>query len=49
MLPLLPLGPLASKELMFLVLPFVGSPWVMVGVMLVSVVTASMVLRASRV
>ena len=39
--PVSPLGPLASEELMFLVLLFVGSPWVMVELTLVLVVMAN--------
>lgn len=30
--PLSPVGPVASEDLMFLVLPFVENPWVMVEV-----------------
>jgi len=43
------LGSWASEELMFLFLPFVGSPWVMAEVTLVLVVMAGTVLRPSCV
>lgn len=42
--PLSPVGPVASEDLMFLVLPFVENPWVTVEVTPVWVVTASTVL-----